>query len=402
VTENPSPGRAELPLTGITVVSLEQAVAAPFATRQLADLGARVIKVERPGVGDFARSYDESVGGQSSYFVWLNRSKESVTCDLKSSDGRALLERLLETADVFVQNLVPGATERIGLDAAALAERFPDLIVCDVTGYGSDGPWSGRKAYDLLVQCEVGLVSLTGTPQHPAKVGISVADIAAGMYAFSGILTALYARATARATRRVEVSLFESLAEWMGAPAHYTAGSGTQPARVGMEHATIAPYGPFTSGDGTTILIAIQNEREWSSFCANVLGDPAVAVDPRFVRGSARVANRVALNELVSRCFAGLDETVLVERLERAAVASARVNDVRGLLDHPVLAGRDRWRTVQTPSGPTRALLPPGSTPQAEARMDPVPALGEHTGTVLISLGYTHDQIARLREAGSV
>jgi len=391
-----------LPLSGITVVSLEQAVAAPFATRQLADLGARVIKVERPGVGDFARAYDETVGGESSYFVWLNRSKESVTCDVKSPDGRALLERLLGTADVFVQNLAPGATERLGLDAGSLAERFPDLIVCDVSGYGSDGPWSGQKVYDLLVQCEAGLVSLTGTPEHPAKVGISVADIAAGMYAFSGILTALYARATTGAARRVEVSLFESLAEWMGAPAHYTAGSGTQPARVGMEHATIAPYGPFMTGDGATVLIAIQNEREWASFCATVLEDPAVAVDPRFVRGSARVANRVPLNELISRCFAALEETVVVERLERAAVASARVNDVRGLLDHPVLAGRDRWRTVQTPSGPVQALLPPGSTPLAEARMDPVPALGEHTDAVLTSLGYLTEQVARLREAGSV
>jgi len=391
-----------LPLMGITVVSLEQAVAAPFATRQLADLGARVIKVERPGVGDFARAYDETVGGESSYFVWLNRSKESITCDLKSPDGRALLERLIGTADVFVQNLAPGATERLGLGAGALAERFPDLIVCDVSGYGSDGPWSGQKAYDLLVQCEAGLVSLTGTPESPAKVGVSVADIAAGMYAFSGILTALYARATTGAARPVEVSLFESLAEWMGAPAHYTAGSGTQPARFGMEHATIAPYGPFTTGDGATVLIVVQNEREWTSFCAIVLEDPAVAVDPRFVRGSTRVANRASLNELIGSCFAALEEGVLVERLERAAIASARINDVRGLLDHPVLVGRDRWRTVQTPGGPVRALLPPGSTPQAEARMDPVPALGQHTDAILASLGYTTEQIIHLREAGSL
>ena len=331
-----------LPLSGITVVSLEQAVAAPFATRQLADLGARVIKVERPGVGDFARAYDETVGGESSYFVWLNRSKESVTCDVKSPDGRALLERLLGTADVFVQNLAPGATERLGLDAGSLAERFPDLIVCDVSGYGSDGPWSGQKAYDLLVQCEAGLVSLTGTPEHPAKVGISVADIAAGMYAFSGILTALYARATAGAARRVEVSLFESLAEWMGAPAQYTAGSGAQPARVGMEHATIAPYGPFTTGDGATVLIAIQNEREWASFCAIVLEDPAVAVDPRFVRGSGRVANRVPLNKLISRCFAALEQRPAVRRLHVAGDGLLRAvepHEVTGLAADRLVVG---------------------------------------------------------------
>lgn len=396
------PRVTSLPLAGITVVSLEQAVAAPFATRQLADLGARVIKVERPGVGDFARGYDEAVGGESSYFVWLNRSKESVTCDVKSADGRALLERLLATADVFVQNLAPGATKRLGLDAGSLADRFPDLVVCDVSGYGGDGPWADRKAYDLLVQCEAGLLSLTGTPEHPAKVGISVADIAAGMYAFSGILTSLYARASTGVVRPVQVSLFESLAEWMGAPAHYTAGSGTQPARVGMEHATIAPYGPFITGDGATVLIAIQNEREWVSFCTTVLEDPAVAVDPRFVRGSARVANRLALNALISRGIDALEETVVLERLERAAVASARVNDVAGLLAHPVLSGRDRWRTVQTPGGPVQALLPPGSTPQAEARMDPVPALGEHTDAVLTSLGYTPAQLAHLREVGAV
>jgi len=391
-----------LPLAGTTVVSLEQAVAAPFATRQLADLGARVIKVERPGVGDFARAYDESVHGESSYFVWLNRSKESLTCDVKSEQGRQVLEQLLAEADVFVQNLAPGATRRLGLDADALATRFPDLIVCDVSGYGGDGPWSHQKAYDLLVQCEAGLVSLTGTPERPAKVGISVADIAAGMYAFTGILTALYTRATTGVATRVEVSLFEALAEWMGAPANYTAYSGAQPVRVGMEHSTIAPYGPFTTRDGATVLLAVQNEREWASLCATVLQDPSVAVDRRFVRNSARVQNRVELTAVISARFAELDEDSARALLADAEVAYARVNDVRGLLDHPVLAGRDRWRPVETPGGPVQALLPPCSAPGREARMDPVPAVGQHTAAILAALGYSAQQISALHAEGLV
>ncbi|RZU34150.1 CaiB/BaiF CoA transferase family protein [Blastococcus saxobsidens] len=390
------------PLDGITVVSIEQAVAAPFATRQLADLGARVIKVERPGAGDFARGYDESIQGQSSYFVWLNRSKESLTCDLKSPDGVAVVERLLETADVFVQNLAPGAAARLGLGAQQLRAKFPRLIVCDVSGYGSTGPWSGHKAYDLLIQCEAGLVSLTGTPEQPAKVGISVADIAGGMYAYSGVLTALLQRGITGEGSVVEVSLFESLAEWMGSPAYYTAGSGRSPARVGMEHATIAPYGPFTVGDGAVVLLAVQNEREWKSLCEQVLGDPALATDERFVRNSARVANREELNALITARLGRLDEAQAVSLLQDADVAHARVNDVQGMLDHPVLSGRGRWRTVGTPGGPVQALVPPATVSGVEPRMDPVPAVGEHTDQLLAELGFDADGVERLRRVRAV
>ena len=391
-----------LPLDGITVVSIEQAVAAPFATRQLADLGARVIKVERPGDGDFARGYDESVQGQSSYFVWLNRSKESLSCDLKSDEGRAVVTALLADADVFVQNLAPGAAQRLGLDAPTLQAAHPRLVVCDVTGFGSTGPWWDAKAYDLLVQCETGLVSLTGPPESPAKAGISVADIAAGMYAFSGILTALLQRATTGVAPALEVSLFEALAEWMGSPMYYTEGLGRQPERVGVEHATIAPYGPYTAGDGGVVLVGIQNDREWRAFCRIVLDDPGIADDPRFVRNSERVAHRPELNALIDKRFAALTEPEASRLLSEADVAHARVNSVQGLLDHPVLSGRDRWRQVETPGGPVRALLPPTSIGGVVPRMDPVPAVGEHTDAILASLGYDEERIARLRQDGAV
>lgn len=390
------------PLDGITVVSVEQAVAAPFATRQLADLGARVIKVERPGTGDFARGYDESVHGQSSYFVWLNRSKESLSCDLKSPDGLALVERLLAGADVFVQNLAPGAARRLGLDAETLQARFPRLVVCDISGFGSDGPWGARKAYDLLVQCETGLVSVTGTADAAAKAGISVADIAAGMYAYSGILTALFQRERTGVAASLEVSLFEALAEWMGSPAYYTEYSGQQPQRVGIEHATIAPYGPYSAGDGAVVLVAVQNEREWSAFCRTVLGAPDTASDQRFRRNSDRVAHRSELNALIGQRFAGLTGSEVSALLDQADVAHAQVNQVRGMLDHPVLAGRDRWREVQTPGGPIRALLPPASIQGVEPRMDPVPSVGEHTAAILASLGYDDAHVARLRATGAV
>lgn len=391
-----------LPLSGITVVSLEQAVAAPYATRQLADLGARVIKIERPGSGDFARGYDETVHGQSSYFVWLNRSKESLTLDLKSAQGREVLDELIAGADVFVQNLAPGATRRMSLDAASLAARHPSLVVCDISGYGNEGPWSARKAYDLLVQCETGLTSVTGTPDEVAKVGISVADIAAGMYAYSGILTALYRRATTGVVAPVEVSLFESLAEWMGQPAYYTRYGGAQPARVGAQHATIAPYGPFTTADGGTVLLAVQNEREWVSLCEKVLGDPALATDERFIRNSARVTHRRELNAVLSQKFLQLGTESAMTLLEEASVANARLNPVEGLLEHPVLSGRDRWRTVETPGGPIEALLPPANLGGVEPRMERVPAVGEHTAAILAELGRTDAQIAVLRESGTV
>ncbi|MYW64397.1 CoA transferase [Streptomyces sp. SID8379] len=393
---------ASLPLEGVTVVSLEQAVAAPFATRQLADLGARVIKVERPGDGDFARRYDETVHGQSSHFVWLNRSKDSVTLDVKTPGGREVLERLLSGADVFVQNLAPGAAARLGLSAEELNERHPSLIVCDISGYGADGPWAGRKAYDLLVQCETGVVSVTGTPEQPAKVGIAIADIAAGMYAYSGILTALYERRATGVARAVSVSLFEALAEWMGYPAYYTAHSGTQPRRVGAAHATIAPYGPYDATDGRTVLLAIQNEREWASFCAEFLDDPALAADPRFHRNSSRVARRAELDAVVTARFAELTAAEATALLDRAKVANARLNTVADFLDHPVLSGRDRWRDVPTPAGPIRALVPPASLSGVEPRMEAVPDVGEHTEAVLKELGYEASAIEALREEGAL
>jgi itaconate CoA-transferase len=389
------------PLQGITVVSLEQAVAAPFATRQLADLGARIIKIERPGGGDFARGYDEAVHGNSSYFVWLNRSKESLTLDVKSADGRAILGELLERADVLVQNLGPGAAGRLGTDPPALARTHPRLIPCTVSGWGTDGPWADRKAYDLLVQCETGLLSLTGTPGEAAKVGISVADIAAGMYAYSGVLTALLRRAMTGAVTAVEVSLFEALAEWMGSPAYYTLYSGHQPARMGAEHATIAPYGPYGTADGT-VLLAVQNDREWRSLCAVVLGDPAAADDPRFVTNSARVVHRAELNALVGAVLANLETTAVTTLLDRAGIANARINQVRDFLGHPVLSGRDRWRTVAVPGGKMTALRPPVDLAGIEPVMGPVPAVGEHTDAILRELGHSDGAIASLRSRALV
>jgi len=395
-------GGGALPLSGVTVVSLEQAVAAPFATRQLADLGARVIKVERPDGGDFARRFDATVHGQSSYFVWLNRSKESLTLDVKTPAGRQVLADLLSGADVLVQNLAPGAGQRLGLDQHSLADRHPRLVVCSISGYGSDGPWAGRKAYDLLVQCETGLVSLTGSPGEAAKAGISVADIAAGMYAYSGILTALYRRATTGTVCAVDVSLFEALAEWMGSPAYYTRYGAGQPARVGAQHATIAPYGPYDTAQGDTVVLAVQNEREWRSFCRVVLGDPHLADDERFATNSARVAHRDALEAVVAARFATLDTATALDLLDRATVAHARLNSVADFLDHPVLAGRDRWRTVATPGGDIQALLPPANLTGMASAMNPVPALGEHTTAILRGLGRSDADIAALRAEGII
>jgi formyl-CoA transferase len=389
------------PLQGTTVVSLEQAVAAPFATRQLADLGARVIKIERPGGGDFARGYDEAVHGNSSYFVWLNRSKESLTLDVKSAEGRTILGELLDRADVLVQNLGPGAAGRLGIDPPTLAKTYPRLVPCTVSGWGTDGPWADRKAYDLLVQCETGLLSLTGTPGQVAKVGISVADIAAGMYAYSGVLAALLRRATTGEVTAVEVSLFEALAEWMGSPAYYTLYSGGQPARMGAEHATIAPYGPYGTADGT-VLLAVQNDREWRSLCAVVLGDPAAADDPRFVTNSARVAHRADLNELVGAVLSRLETAAATALLDRAGIASARINQVQDFLDHPVLAARHRWRSLAVPGGTMTALRPPVDLAGIEPVMGPVPAVGEHTDAILHELGRTDAAIAALRSRALV
>jgi itaconate CoA-transferase len=391
-----------LPLEGITIVSIEQAVAAPFATRQLADLGARVIKIERPDVGDFARAYDETVCGMASHFVWLNRSKESLTLDLKHPAAQQIVHRLLEDADVFIQNLAPGATERLGLGPEELSQRYPRLIVCSVSGYGSSGPYRDKKAYDLLVQCETGLVSLTGTSETPSKAGISIADTAAGMYAFTGILTALYQRERTGRGTALDISMFEALGEWMGYAAYFTAYGGTPPPRTGASHATIAPYGPFRAGDGKLVNLGLQNEREWARFCTLVLEQPQMATDPHFDSNAKRVANREALHAVIDAVFSQLTSEQVIVRLERAQIASARMNDMQEFWDHPQLEARKRWREVNSPVGPLKALLPPVTIRDVEPRMDPIPALGEHTELILRSLGYDDEQISRLRSERAI
>jgi len=391
-----------LPLQGITVVSIEQAVAAPFATRQLADLGARVIKIERPDGGDFARGYDATVNGLSSYFVWLNRSKESLTLDLKRSDIRDLLARLIERADVFVQNLAPGAAERLGVSAAVLRARHPRLIVCNVSGYGTSGPFAAKKAYDLLVQSEVGLLSITGTAESPARVGISVADIAAGMYAYSGILTALIARAATGRGTTVDVSLFDALGEWMGYAAYFTGYSGSPPPRSGPHHASIAPYGPVRAGDGGRVYVGIQNTREWSRFCNQVLEQPDLEQDPRFSTNSLRVRHRQALHDVIESAFSTLTTSAVVARLDAAQVAWARLNSVEEYLNHPQLSARDCWRDIGSPVGALRATVPPVRMEGVEPRMGDVPALGEHTAAILEELGVDRRVAAAWQREGAV
>ena len=376
-----------LPLEGLTVVSLEQAVAAPFATRQLADLGARVIKVERPGPGDFARGYDETVRGMSSHFVWLNRSKESIALDLKSEAGREAVHALVAKADVFVQNLAPGAAERLGLGSAELRARHPRLVHVSVSGYGDGGPYTTRKAYDLLVQCEAGLVSITGTPETPSKVGISVADIAAGMYAYTGILTALIRRDRTGEGATVEISMLEALGEWMGFPLNYAMYGGRAPERSGASHAAIAPYGPFRCAGGEQAFLGIQNEREWQTFCTQVLRQPELAQDERFSRNSARVAHRDDLTSYIEAVFAALPVDEVIDRLEAAGVANARLRDMAGLAAHPQLQARDRWREFESPVGTLRALLPPATLDGDEPVMGRIPGPGEHTEAILAELG---------------
>ena len=391
-----------LPLEGITVVSLEQAVAAPFATRQLADLGARIIKVERPQVGDFARGYDRTVKGLSSHFVWLNRSKESLTLDLKQDGAKEVLNRLIEKADVFVQNLAPGATGRLGFGAQTLKDKHPRLIVCDVSGYGSSGPYRDKKAYDLLVQCESGLVSITGTPETPSKVGVSIADIACGMYAYSGILAALFRRERTGEGAAIEVSLFEALAEWMGFPAYFALYGGTEPPRTGASHAAIAPYGPFECGDEEVIFLGIQNEREWERFCEVVLEQPALAGDERFASNSERVENVDALHAEIEDILKQLSSEEAIERLDGAKIANARMRTVQDFLEHPQLEARDRWREVGSPVGPLRALLPPATMDSTEPVMAPIPSVGEHTAKILAELGYDADTAASLRQSAAI
>ena len=390
------------PLQGMTVVSLEHAIAAPLCTRHLADLGARVIKVERPGVGDFARAYDTRVKGQASHFVWVNRSKESLTLDLKAPEAMAVLHRLLESADVLVQNLAPGAAARMGLGFEALHPRYPRLVVCDISGYGEDGPYRDKKAYDLLIQSEAGYLSVTGTPEEPVKSGNSIADIAAGMYAYSSVLAALMARERSGEGEHIDVSMLESLAEWMGYPMYYAFDGAPPPPRAGAAHATIYPYGPFEVGDGGTVMLGLQNEREWKSFCDKVLCLPELSTDERFHTNAQRHQNRVALKAEILRVLATLTTAEVLDRLDAAPIANARMNDMQGLWAHPQLSARQRWQAVPSPAGEIPALIPPGVHSAFDYRMDAIPALGEHTQALLAELGMAPEEIEALRGQGIV
>lgn len=390
-----------LPLTGITVVSIEQAIAAPFCTRHLADYGARVIKIERTGRGDFARDYDERVKGISSHFVWTNRSKESVALNLKSPEGLAVLKQLIGKADIFVQNLTPGAAARMGLDWSTLSQEYPELIVCDISGYGDDphfpGPYRDKRAYDLLIQSESGFLSITGTPQCPSKAGISVADISAGMYSLTNILAALLQRNKTGKGRRIDISMLESMAEWMGFPLYYTFDDAAPPARSGASHATIFSYGPFPTKNNESVLLGIQNEREWVRFCEVVIERPALANDARFATNAFRAQHRKQLEELIVSVFLDYSAAEIGQRLETAHIAHAKINELRDLWRHPQLQSRQRWVTINTPVGEIPSLLPPGIREASETRMDPVPKLGEHTIKILHELNYSDEIIEQLK-----
>jgi itaconate CoA-transferase len=387
------------PLTDIKVVTLEHAVAAPFCTRQLADLGARVIKIERPGAGDFARAYDERVHGQASHFVWCNRSKESLTLDVKAPEAQAVLERLLADADVLVQNIAPGAAARLGLSYDALHASHPALIVCNISGYGPDGPYRDKKAYDLLIQSESGFLSVTGSPDAPAKAGCSIADIAAGMYAYTNILAALIERAKTGRGKQIDVSMLESMIEWMNYPMYYAFDGASPPARAGAAHATIYPYGPFPAGDGKSVMLGLQNEREWATFCEHVLQAPQLTQDPRFSSNAKRTAARDALRAIIVEAFSKLTAAQVIDRLDTAQIANAHMNEMADVWSHPQLRARNRWVEVDSPAGRIPALLPPGVERAEEVRMDPVPGLGQHTTALLHELGFTDAEVRRWRDA---
>ncbi|MCA3152016.1 MAG: CoA transferase [Rhodocyclaceae bacterium] len=384
------------PLAGITVVSVEQAVAAPFAARQLGDLGARVIKVERPDGGDFARGYDKAVDGQSAYFVWLNRNKESLSLDLKQEAAREALHRLVERADVFIQNLAPGAVERLGFGAAALRAKHPRLITCDISGYGATGPYADKKAYDLLIQSESGVLSVTGTADTPCKVGVSIADIATGMHAYSAILAALYRRERDGCGAHIEVPMFDCLVEWNSHPVYYTHYSGNAPRRSGPDHATIVPYGKFDCADGRSVMLGLQNEREWAVFCDKVLDRPELARDDRYDSNTSRTARRTEMMAIFQSVFSQITAAELVARLDAAGIANGRLNTPADVWDHPQLTARERWREVEHPGGTMRAVLPPASFDDFEAAMAPVPTLAEHTDRILSELGYSAESIRSL------
>jgi len=388
--------KGPLPLEGITVVSLEHAIAAPFCTRQLADMGARVIKIERPGVGDFARKYDERTRGMASHFVWTNRSKESLTLDLKHADAGPVLEQLLAQADVLVQNLAPGAAARMGLSFDALHTKFPKLIVCDISGYGEGGPYETKKAYDLLIQSESGFVSVTGSAEEPSKAGCSIADISAGSYAYSSILNALLLRHKTGLGSHLDVSMLESMVEWMSFPLYYAFEGAAPPPRAGASHATIYPYGPFPVGDGNTIMLGLQNEREWVIFCEKVIEQKSLAVDPEFDNNTKRTANRARLRAVIVELFSKMTIAQVEQKLEDAQIANARVNEMKDVWAHPQLKARNRWTEVQSPVGLLPALLPPATNNQFDARMDPIPGIGEHTRAILKELGVDEAAVARL------
>jgi len=390
------------PLDGITVVSLEHAVAAPFCTRQLADLGARVIKIERPGVGDFARDYDHRVRGLSSNFVWLNRSKESLTLDIKHPLARDLMKKLLARADVLVQNLAPGAAARLGLSYEALNDQHPRLIVCDISGYGDTGPYHNKKAYDLLIQSEAGILSLTGTPEVPSRAGLPIVDVSAGMYAYSNILAALIARGKTGRGCRVDVAMLESAVEWLSFPLYFSFEGAAPPPRTGAAHAAVYPYGPFSAGDGKIVMLGLQNEREWKTFCEKVLLQPALATDARFASNPKRVAARAELDAMIIEAFAGLSADDVEARLDAAGIANARMNDMHDVWVHPQLKARGRWTEIDTPAGKVPALLPPGLPDTVTPRMDPVPAVGQHTEAILREMGYDAVAIAELRTVGAI
>ncbi|HEX2649097.1 MAG TPA: CaiB/BaiF CoA-transferase family protein [Burkholderiales bacterium] len=386
----------------MTVVGLEQIIAGPFCTRQLAELGARVIKIERPGVGDAARDIDGKVRGLSSHFVWVNRSKESLSLDVKHPEAQRILAKLLEKADVFLQNLAPGAAERLGLGAAELRARYPRLVWCGISGYGPAGPYASKRAYDLLVQCEAGLLSVTGTPESPSKAGVAIADIASGMYAMSSILAALLRREKTGEGATLDITMFESLAEWMGFPAYFSHYGGSPPPRSGAYHATIVPYGPFATGDGKTVFFSIQNEREFERFCDKVLERPELKSDLRFSSSPARSSNRDAMHAEIEKCFSRFSAQEAISRLEKAGIANAGMNSMEEFWNHPQLKARDRWRDVGTPAGPIAALKPPFNLDGFEPRMDAIPAVGEHTDAILRELGYADSDIGKLRAAGAI